>query len=127
VARFLNSDNTAIAKDQLIFRNLRRAPLPHLKGTNPGSVFGGWNLMVSKFSSRIPEAVKFAQFLVSEEAQKIMFENGGYLPVNRKIYTDSSYTNLHPELLFYFQLLQNGVHRPFLEQYTTIPTFCLTI
>jgi len=117
---FLNTDNKALTDKPEILKNLKRAPLPHLKGSDPGSVYGGWNLMISKFSTNIPEVIKFAQFLASEEAQKMMFEEGGYLPVNKKVYSDSIYINSHPELKFYYKLLEQGVHRPFLEQYTNI-------
>jgi multiple sugar transport system substrate-binding protein len=117
---FLSTDNKDLTNKPEIFKNLKRAPLPYLKGTKPGSVFGGWNLMISKFSTKIPEIIKFTQFLLSEEAQKIMFENGGYLPVNRKIYSDSNYIHSHPELKFYYKLLEIGVHRPFLKQYTNV-------
>ncbi|HSP87680.1 MAG TPA: extracellular solute-binding protein, partial [Ignavibacteriaceae bacterium] len=68
---FLSKDNKTFENKPEIFANLKRAPLPHLKGTKPGSVFGGWNLMVSKYSTKVPEIIKFAQFFISEEAQKI--------------------------------------------------------
>ena len=57
--------------------NLRMAPMPHLEGTEPGSIYGGWNLMISKFSDRIPEVIKFVEFLLSEESQKIMYTRWG--------------------------------------------------
>ena len=76
--------------------------------------------MISKFSTKIPEVIKFAQFLISEEVQKIMFEEGGYLPVNIKIYNDSAYVHAHPELNFYYKLMKRGIHRPFLKRYTNV-------
>jgi multiple sugar transport system substrate-binding protein len=96
------------------------APPPHLKGTKPKSVFGGWDLMVSRFSTKIPEAICFVNFLKSEEAQKILFEEGGYIPINNSIYKDSLYVAKNPELLFYQSLLPNGIYRPFSEQYTNV-------
>ncbi len=70
--------------------NLRMAPMPHFMGSKPGSVYGGWNLMISKFSERIPEVIKFTKFLLSEESQKIMYEEGGYLPTTKTLYEDES-------------------------------------
>lgn len=101
-------------------KNLRMAPLPHFKDTKPASVFGGWNLMISKFSTKIPEVIKFTKFLLTEEAQKIMYEEGGYLPINKKLYQDSSYIIKHPNLKFFKKLYTTGVHRPFIESYTNV-------
>ncbi len=102
------------------YENLGIAPTPHFKGAEKSSVFGGWNLMVSKFSQNIPEAITFVKFLISEEAQKILYEEGGYLPINTKIYADTEYVNRFPNLKFYQKLLGQGFHRPFLTNYTNI-------
>jgi ABC-type glycerol-3-phosphate transport system substrate-binding protein len=100
--------------------NLKMAPMPHFMDTTPGSVYGGWNLMISKFSERIPEVIKFTKFLLSEESQKIMYEEGGYLPTIKTLYEDRVFIQKHPELDFFKTLYQNGVHRPFLESYTNV-------
>lgn len=95
-------------------------PLPHFTDSKANSVFGGWNLMVSKYSSRVQESFMFINFLLTDEVQKIMYEEGTYLPINQSIYDDTSYTKKHPELLFYKELLEKGTHRPFLKNYTTV-------
>lgn len=100
--------------------NIKMAPLPHLAGGNPASVYGGWNLMISKFSQQIPEVIKFAKFLISPEAQKIMYEEGGYLPINKQLYSDEDFINKHKELKFFKELYKTGVHRPFIENYTNV-------
>lgn len=100
--------------------NLRMAPMPHFTGSKPGSVYGGWNLMISKFSERIPEVIKFTKFLLSEESQKIMYEEGGYLPTTKTLYDDEEFIKNHPELEFFKALYKSGVHRPFLESYTNV-------
>ena len=104
--------------DTAKFRFIGKAPLPHFEGSAPTSVYGGWNLMVSRFSSNKAAAVEFIRFLQTEEAQKIMFNLGGYIPVNNKVYSDSLYLAQHPDLVFYRSLVNNGFHRPFLEDYT---------
>lgn len=100
--------------------NLKMAPLPHLKNTKPSSVYGGWNLMISKFSEKIPEVIKFAKFLLSEESQKIMFEEGGYLPINKALYEDKYRFKKSNNLKFFKELYKTGVHRPFLKDYTNL-------
>ena len=97
-----------------------RAPLPHFKGEAPTSVYGGWNLMVSKFSTKKEAAVEFIRYLQTPEAKKIMFEIGDYIPVNRDVYNDTAYVRAHPKLLFYRQLISHGFHRPSLVDYTRI-------
>ncbi len=116
---FLNLHKT-FYKNVETYNNLGIAPTPHFKGSEQSSVFGGWNLMVSKFSKNIPEAITFVKFLVSEEAQKVMYEEGGYLPINTNIYADTEYVNRFPNLKFYENLLKQGFHRPFLKNYTNI-------
>ncbi len=96
------------------------APLPHLRGAKPAYVFGGWNLMISKFSTKIPEAAQFVRFLLGKESQEIMYEYSGVLPANDSVYSDSSFVVKHPELKFYESLFKYGVYRPFSENYTKV-------
>lgn len=76
--------------------------------------------MISKFSNRKEEALKFINFMFEKENQKILFESGGYLPINLEIYKDSLYLLNHNELAQTQKLLQWGKHRPFLDNYTRL-------
>ncbi|OGU81817.1 MAG: hypothetical protein A2W11_13370 [Ignavibacteria bacterium RBG_16_35_7] len=100
--------------------NLRMVPLPHFQNSKPAAVYGGWNLMISQFSEKIPEVIKFAKFLLSEESQKIMYKEGGYLPINKKLYDDEAFVSQHKEIDFFKNLYKFGVHRPFMEGYTNV-------
>lgn len=106
--------------DTSMFRYIERAPLPHFTGKMPTSVYGGWNLMVSKFSTKKEAAIEFIRFLQTEEVQKKMFELGGYIPVNHDVYADSAYLAAHADLVFYRGLVDHGFHRPSMEDYTQI-------
>ncbi|MEW6194060.1 MAG: extracellular solute-binding protein [Bacteroidota bacterium] len=99
-------------------KKLKKAPLPHFKEGEPTSVFGGWNLMISKFSDKKQAVVDFVKFLLSDKSQEIFFREGGYYPIINKIYEDSSYSKKYPELLQIRKLLASGVHRPAHEDYT---------
>jgi multiple sugar transport system substrate-binding protein len=113
--------NNKVGYTYLSMNNLiEEVPTPHLKGSEPTSVYGGWDLMVSKFSSKIPEAICFLKFLMSKDVQKILFEEGGFIPINNSIFNDSLYVIKNPELTFYASLLKNGMYRPFSEQYTNV-------
>ncbi len=98
--------------------NIGRAPLPHFDGENPTSVLGGWNLMVSKSSTKKEAAVEFIRFLQSDHIQRLFFERDGYMPVINSVYQDSMFLVSHPELTFYKKIMQNGFHRPALVEYT---------
>ena len=115
---FMTSDLKTITKDESFYQNIYKAPLPHFRGYKPASVFGGWSLMVSRFSDVTSEAVTFVKFLLSAESQKILLEKGGYLPVNNSLYDDSVFVKAHPDLAFYKQLFKSGVNRPFSSNYT---------
>jgi multiple sugar transport system substrate-binding protein len=102
------------------FEYVGRASLPHFAGHKVTSVYGGWNLMVSKFSTKKEAAIEFIRFLQTTEAKKILFELGDYIPVNRDVYADSVYLKKYPKLIFYRKLIEHGFHRPFLVDYTKI-------
>ncbi len=100
--------------------NIEPAALPHFKQGKPVSVFGGWNLMLSRFSTKKTAAMKFIHFIMRRESQELMFREGGYLPVNTEVYQDSQFVSRFPELRYYRRLLQHGVHRPYLIDYTKV-------
>jgi multiple sugar transport system substrate-binding protein len=117
---FGGKDNVILMGNREAFENLEMAPTPHFRGYSPTSVYGGWNLMISKYSSKIPEVLKFVNYLISEEAQKILYEEGSYLPINNDVYNDTAFVNANPRIKYYQVLLSRGFHRPFLEDYTNI-------
>lgn len=98
---------------------IRRVPLPHFEGTNYAAVFGGWNLMISKFSKNKPEALEFIKFLLSKESQKILFELNGSLPVAKAVYDDETIIN-KDVLNYYWENFENGVHRPMMTDYSRV-------
>ncbi len=107
-------------KDTSNVKNMEVAPLPHFKGNNSSGVFGGWCLMISKFSNSKEEALKFIKFMFQKENQKILYEEGGVIPVNEEIFEDTLYLKNHKDLLQVKELLKWGKHRPLLKNYTRI-------
>ncbi|MGH1366701.1 MAG: extracellular solute-binding protein [Calditrichia bacterium] len=129
--------NHAIEEDAIFFRgwpgfleqmdlvdgkylNIKKTLLPHFAGSIPKSVFGGWNLMISRYSKNIPQAVEFLRFIQRPENQRILFENGGYIPINKLCYQDTQFLKDNPSLMEYKQILSRGFHRPAKENYTQI-------
>jgi len=107
-------------RDTIDVNQFGRAALPHFAGQDPVSVFGGWNLMVSRNSTQKEAAREFIRFLQTEEIQKFLFESGGYIPVSATVYADSAYMAAHPNLVYYRHLLDSGFHRPAMAEYTQI-------
>lgn len=112
-------DSKNLLQDPSKKYKIKKAALPHF-GNEPLSVYGGWNLMVSKFTEHKREAVEFIKYFTSDEAQRIMFELGGYLPVTKELYQDSTLNAVNGDLQYLKTLLDRGAHRPFLEDYTRI-------
>ena len=113
--------NNVVGNKYLYLKDkIGEVPTPHLEGSKPVSVYGGWNLMISKFSSKVPESVKFIKFLMSTEAQKVLFDTGGYIPINNGIYKDSLFVEKHPDLSFDLSLIRHGIYRPFSVHYTNV-------
>ena len=100
--------------------NLEMAALPHFKGQKPVAVYGGWDLMISKESTHKKEAVAFLKFVVQKDMQELLYEKGGYIPINRAVYQDSIFLGKHPQLIYLRHLLDMGVYRPSLVEYTKI-------
>jgi ABC-type glycerol-3-phosphate transport system substrate-binding protein len=107
-------------KDTAKLRYIAKAPLPHFEGKPPTSVIGGWNLMVSKSSTKKAAAIEFIRFFQSESIQRMIFERTGYLPAISSVYEDSAFVNTHNELPFFHQILRRGFHRPALVEYTKV-------
>jgi multiple sugar transport system substrate-binding protein len=49
-----------------------------------------------------------------------MYEEGGYLPVNNILYNDKNFLSEYPDITFYKNIMNQGIHRPFLEDYTNL-------
>ncbi|MFO7448108.1 MAG: extracellular solute-binding protein [Ignavibacteriaceae bacterium] len=98
--------------------HLRKAPVPHFKSGTPSSVFGGWNLMVSKFSNKKEYAIDFIKFLLKDESQEIFYKESGYYPVTNSFYENPVYTKKYPETAQFKEYMKAGVHRPAHIEYT---------
>ncbi len=101
-------------------KQLGIAPIPHFAGRRPAGTFGGWNLMVSRHSSKREAALEFLRYAISRESQELLIEKGHYYPVNREFYSGGHYLEQYPDLQYFRTLLRHGVHRPWLKNYTEI-------
>ena len=110
---FKQSPYDARKEDQL-----RKAPLPYFPGGKPAAVYGGWDIMVSRFSKKKDAVVDFVKFLLSDEAQESFYTRSSYFPVTSSFYADSANALKYPELETIKRLMTTGVHRPVATDYT---------
>ncbi|MFH0990555.1 MAG: extracellular solute-binding protein [bacterium] len=99
-------------------QHLRMAPIPYPAGGKPKSVFGGWNIMVSKASTKKEAAIDFVKFLLEDQSQEIFYTLGGYYPVINSFYSDTTFLRRYPEIAAINELMTFGAHRPLGENYT---------
>jgi len=104
--------------DSIKEKHLLKAPLPHLSGCPPTSIFGGWNLMISKFSTKKSEAIDFMKFLISDDSQELFYRDGGYFPIIDRFYTEPKYLSKYPEITEMKKMLSIGKQRPANADYT---------
>ncbi|MCF7805730.1 MAG: extracellular solute-binding protein [Candidatus Marinimicrobia bacterium] len=107
-------------QDSTKVKELALAPFPHFGDHPSAGVFGGWNLMISKHTTKVDASVKFIRFFLSEESQQIMIDKGLYYPANKNFYEKENYIREYPVLQYYLSVLKQGVHRPQVENYTEI-------
>ena len=113
-------DSKALIESIQNAKLIKKVALPHLKGSKPVTTIGGWNIMLSRYSEHKEESIEFIKYINKVESQKIFYKAESLLPVIASIYEDETYIKTHPDLLTNKELLNNGVHRPFLANYTKI-------
>jgi len=99
-------------------KNLKKAPIPYLSEGVPTYVFGGWNLMMPKSSTKKEAVINFIKYLLSDESQEIFYTKGGYCPVTNSFYSDSTYRQRYPEICTMNDMMKYGVYRPLQDNYT---------
>ena len=106
--------------DPELFSKLEIAPVPHFKGGKSTPVFGGWNMMLSKHSPVKEASIEFMKFASSMEGQQIFYESEGLLPIQREFYSRLESGPRQERLQLIQKMMQRGLHRPMLNQYTLI-------
>lgn len=115
-----DKDFRNIYHDSTKEKYIRQVPLPHFKNAKPSFAFGGWNLMISKYTAHSAEALEFINFVVRSESQKILYEYGDYLPVIKHLYDSNYFPNYSAKLDYYKKIFKFGVHRPYWKDYTRV-------
>ncbi|ENR62505.1 ABC transporter substrate-binding protein [Brucella abortus] len=89
------------------------APLPAMaEGEPPASALGGWNLAVSKYSTKQDAAIALVKFLASPEVQKAEAVELSRLPTIKALYDDKDVIAAQPFMANWKPIFQNAVPRP---------------
>ncbi|MFS2324649.1 ABC transporter substrate-binding protein [Brucella sp. H1_1004] len=89
------------------------APLPAgTEGEAPSSALGGWNLAVSKYSTKQDAAVELVKYLASPEVQKVQAIEISRLPTIESLYDDQEIIAAQPFMANWKPIFQNAVPRP---------------
>ena len=99
---------------------LEAVPLPKNLSGHSTSAIGGWNFILSRFSSVKNEAVTFIKFVLSQEIQELNYKSGSYLPILKSFYDDEKLLSKFPRLLEFKNIIEHGLHRPSDYNYTKI-------
>ena len=98
--------------------HLKKAPVPHFKTGIPTSIWGGWDLMISKFSNKKDVVIDFVKFLLRDDSQEIFYRESGYYPVSNDFYEKEKYRKKYPEIKEIKEFMKSGTHRPAHVEYT---------
>lgn len=89
------------------------ATLPVGKEGDPSAAtLGGWNVAVSKYSTKQEAAISLVLYLGSEEAQKIHALRAGNLPTIMSLYEDPEIAAAKPIIPRWKEVFLNAVPRP---------------
>ena len=113
-------DSSSFDFDFDFFKSIKLANLPHFHGKEYKTVIGGWNLMIKKNSDKKDASLKFIKFMLSDEAQTILFQQAGLLFTTTRMYEKTELLSEFQDIDFLEIIHKHGVHRPILENYTKL-------
>jgi trehalose/maltose transport system substrate-binding protein len=74
------------------------APLPHEPGQKSAGAVGGWQIGVSKFSTKQDASIELVRYMTSPEVQKFRAIVGSFIPTIRDVQADSDVLKVLPFL-----------------------------
>jgi multiple sugar transport system substrate-binding protein len=105
------------ADDSPIKGKIAIKPMVGTAGKNGGACLGGWGLGIAKNSKHPEAAWKAIQYFTSEEAQRKLILQSGYVPSRRSLFTDPQIVAKYPHYPQLLQVVDRAVLRPPIAQY----------
>jgi len=96
------------------------ATLPSFEGYHSAPTLGGWLLGVNRFSAHPDLAWKLAEFLTSQEAQKVLAMRLGFPPARDALYHDADLNRTNPFILPLYKAMRQARPRPVTPFYLMI-------
>ena len=87
-------------------------PLPSFTGAKGAAALGGWQLGISRFSTKPDIAWRFVAFMTSEQIQKRIGLATGRAPTRTALYEDAELTGKMPQLKSLLDTFKQAVPRP---------------
>jgi multiple sugar transport system substrate-binding protein len=87
-------------------------PLPSFAGAKGVAALGGWQLGISRFSTKPDVAWRFVAFMTSKEIQKRIGLATGRAPTRTALYEDAELTGNMPQLKLLLDTFKQAVPRP---------------
>ncbi len=89
------------------------APMPRgPHGSSGAATLGGWNIFVNAYSDHKKEAIEFAKWLTSKEAQLIRIIVRNNMPTRKDLYTNKVALSFNPDLEDFYKIMINAKPRP---------------
>ena len=110
----INSENSAIAGKVGITSTLNAASY------NKSGCQGGWGLSIAKNSKHPEEAWRVIEFFTSEEMQKQLILDTGYVPSRKKLFMEPEIVEKYEHFPLLLELLDNSVSRPKIAEYNQV-------
>ncbi len=110
----INSQDSAIAGKVGITSTL------NTPGYNKSGCQGGWGLSIAKNSKHPEEAWRVIEFFTSEEMQKQLILDTGYVPSRKKLFMEPEIVEKYEHFPLLLELLDNSVSRPKIAEYNQV-------
>jgi multiple sugar transport system substrate-binding protein len=96
------------------------AAMPGFAANRATGCLGGWQVLVTSFSKNKAEAARFARFLASAEAGKVLALQAGFLPAITDLYQDREILDAQPWFAEAYPALLAARLRPVSPRYSEI-------
>jgi multiple sugar transport system substrate-binding protein len=89
-------------------------------GNSGGACLGGWGLGIAKSSKHPQEAWEVIKYFTSEDVQRKLILQAGYVPSRTALFTDPEIVAKYPHYPKLLEVSQNAVLRPPIAQYAQV-------
>ena len=99
-------------QNSLVSGRVGMMPLPAFPGGSSAAALGGWQLGISRFSTKPELAWRFVSFMTGAEVQKRITLATGRAPTRKALYDDPEILRKHPHLAILLRTFRQAVPRP---------------